>query len=523
MMKKLVAVIGIVPAVFLWSQETVSSTIVLPDVKIVLEGDTSIPLQDQTNVALSGQDIDFGRVDLAELSRLRRTEYYKTELAGQRQSPSFSLSSFRLFYGTSENLLSDMTVGKRVDKLNYLVSYLRHSRGSLLLTNTRLYNTELKLDDINVDVIMTLSPQLEWQIEIGYYDREMGLYTNAWALSEKVRYFPARVGLSWTPDTYSLFTMSFEGNYLERENKLLSTAYTNFVFYHFSPSVLYEASWAKDNFLRLDGRYLYSVQDRLFHEGEVGFLDRMNVLSSLSLDVGTRLYFSSRDPFFWYPLVMIRYRYTDRFVFTAGIDGERKRWLGGDMIEENQYLFTTAVHYDRWTPQASVQYIPAEGFSLKGSVAYQFYSAYPSPLYLAQNDMFTYEQKTNVSLVETGVSLDWSPVKSLMWKTTASYVVALSREVTEVSPFSLSSLAEWKWQEIGLTTTLKGVYYPRVRTASGADLPDAILVSAGLSQRIGRDFYLEVVVENLLNQNHFRRPCVPEGGLQLMGGIRILL
>ncbi len=166
-----------------WGQENVSSTIVLPDVKIVLEGDTSIPLQDQTNLGLAGQEVDFGRVDLSELSRLRKSEYYKAELTNVRKSPSFSLSSFRLFYGTSENLFSDITIGKRVDKLNYLVSYLRNSRGSLALSNTRLYNTEFKLDDINVDLIFTPSSQWEIQTEIGYYTRELGLYTNTVVLS----------------------------------------------------------------------------------------------------------------------------------------------------------------------------------------------------------------------------------------------------------------------------------------------------------------------------------------------------
>lgn len=522
-MKKFIVIPIVFFANLCFAQETVSSTIVLPDVKIVIEGDTSIPLQDQTNLTLSGQEIDFGRVDLAELSRLRKSEYYKVELTNQRRLPSFSLSSFRLFYGTSEHLFSDITIGKRVDKLNYLVSYVRSSRGSLVLSNERLYNTELKLDDINVDVIATLSPQWELQTELGYYARELGLYTNAKALSEQMRYFPARVGLSFIPDTYSLFTVVVEGNYLERNNKLLTTAYTNQLFYHFSPILSYEANWAKDNFLRIDGRYLYLFQDTLFHEGEIGLLDRLNVLTSLSLDVGARVYFSSRDSFFWYPLAMIRYRYTDVFVFSVGMDGERKRFVGGDFIEENQYFFTKAVRYDRWTPQVGLQYVPAEGFSLKGALLYHFYSAYALPVYIAEMDMFTHEIRTNLSVLTTEVSLDWNPLKTLLVKTMASYTLPLSPEMYEVGGLGLSSLLEWKWQEIGLTTTVKGMYYPRIKVASGVELPDALVVSTGFSQQLGKDFYLEVSLENLFNQNHFRRPSVPEGGFQLVGGLRILL
>ncbi|MCX7882135.1 MAG: hypothetical protein N2314_02810 [Brevinematales bacterium] len=522
-MKKYILGIVFFCGIFSWAQENVSSTIVLPDVKIVLEGDTSIPLQDQTNLSLSGQEIDFGRVDLAELSRLRKSEYYKIELTNQRRSPSFSLSSFRLFYGTSDNLFSDITIGKRVDALNYLVSYLRNSRGSLTLSNEKLYNTELKVDDINVDVIATLSPKWEVQTEVGYYARELGLYTNARVLSEQMRYFPARVGLSFIPDTYSLFTLSMEGNYLERNNKLLVSGYTNQVFYHFSPSFSYEANWAKDNFLRLDGRYMYVFQESIFHEGDVGFLDRLNLLTSLSLDVGARVYFSSLVPFFWYPLVMVRYRYTDVFVFTVGMDGERKRLLGGDIVEENQYFFTSATRYERWTPQIGVQYIPVESFSVKGSLLCHFYGTYALPVYRADLDMFTHEERTNVSVGEAEVSVGWSPLKTLGGKVTASYVLPFSPDMYEIGGLSLSALLEWKWQEIGLITTLRGKYYPKTRTAQGTELPDAVVVSAGLSQQLGRDFYLELSVENLFNQNHFRRPCVPEGGVQVIGGLRILL
>ncbi|MFN4216136.1 MAG: hypothetical protein ACK4HQ_01850 [Brevinematales bacterium] len=522
-MRKYIILLIVFFTTFCWSQETVSSTIVLPDVKIVIEGDTSIPLQDQTNLTLAGQEIDFGRVDLAELSRLRKSEYYKVELTNQRRLPSFSLSSFRLFYGTSEHLFSDITIGKRVDRLNYLVSYVRSSRGSLVLSNERLYNTELKLDDINVDVIATLSSQWELQTEVGYYGRELGLYTNSKALSEQMRYFPARIGLSFIPDMYSLFTVAVEGNYLERNNKLLNTAYTNQLFYHFSPTISYEANWAKDNFLKIDGRYLYLFQDTLFQEGDIGLLDRLNILASLSLDVGTRVYFSSRDPFFWYPLAMIRYRYTDVFVFTFGVDGERKRLVGGDLIEENQYFFTTAVRYDRWTPQVGLQYIPSDGFSLKGTLLYHFYSAYGLPVYLVDMDMFTHEIRTNLSVLATEISLDWRPFKMFFVKTIASYTLSLSPEMYEVGGLGLSSLLEWKWQEIGLTTTVKGTYYPKTVVASGVELPDSLILSAGLSQQLGKDFYLEISLENLFNQNHFRRPSVPEGGFQLVGGLRILL
>ncbi len=506
-----------------WGQENVSSTIVLPDVKIVLEGDTSIPLQDQTNLGLAGQEVDFGRVDLSELSRLRKSEYYKAELTNVRKSPSFSLSSFRLFYGTSENLFSDITIGKRVDKLNYLVSYLRNSRGSLALSNTRLYNTEFKLDDINVDLIFTPSSQWEIQTEIGYYTRELGLYTNTVVLSEQVRYFPAKVGLSFIPDMYSLFQIAVEGNYLERQHKLLTTGYTNQLFYHFSPSFSYEASWAKDNFLKVDGAYSYVFQDTLFHEGNFGFLDRLNVLPTLSLDLGTRLYFSSRAPFFWFPLVMVRYRYTQMLVFTAGIEGERQRFLGDRLLEENQYFFTSAVRHDRWSPQVSIQYLPSENFSIKGSAFYHFYQVYANPVYLSERDMFTYEEKTNVSLLAFQGALDWILMKGLVWKNTLTYTLPLSEDIYEVGGVFLSSLLEWKFQEIGLTTTFRGTYYPSVQVANGATLPDAVILNLGLSQQLGKDFYLEFSVDNILNQNHFRRPSLPEGGIQVSGGLRILL
>ncbi|URA09986.1 TonB-dependent receptor [Thermospira aquatica] len=509
--------------VFVWGQENISSTIVLPDVKIVLEGDSSIPLQDQTNLELSGQEIDFGRVDLSELSRLRKSEYYKVELTNERKTPSFSLSSFRLFYGTSENLFSDITVGKRVDKLNYLVSYLRNSRGSLALSNSRLYNTEFKLDDINVDLIFTPSSQWEVQTEVGYYTRELGLYTNRGALSEQVRYFPAKIGVAFIADTYSLFQIGVEGNYLERQHKLLANEYTNQLFYHFSPSFSYEVSWAKDNFLKIDGAYFYVFQDTLFHEGNFGFLDRLNILSSLSLDVGTRLYFSSRDPFFWYPLVMMRYRYTQMLVFTLGLEGERQRFLGERLLEENQYFFVSTVRRDRWSPQIGIQYLPAENFSIKGNAFYHLYQVYANPVYLPERDMFTYEEKTNVSLLAIQGSLDWTLFKGLLWKNTLTYTLAFSQDIYEIESVLFSSFLEWKLQEIGLTATLRSRYYPHVQLANGATLPDAVILDLELSQKLGRDFYLEFAVDNILNQNHFQRPSLPEGGIQVLAGLRILL
>ena len=510
-------------AAVVWAQENVSSTIVLPDVKIVLEGDTSIPLQDQTNIGLSGQDIDFGRVDLAELAYLRKSEYYKAELTNQRKSPSFSLSSFRLWYGTSENLFSDITIGKRIDKLNYLVSYLRNSRGSLTLSNDRLYNTELKVDDIQVDVIAMLSPNWEFQTEVGYYIRELGLYTNRASLSEQVRYFPGKIGLSFIPDSYSAFTVSVEGNYFERQHKLTSASYTNQPLYHFSPAFRYEANWSKDNFLRLDGQYLYIFQDMIFHEGDVGFFDRLNVVSSFSLDVGARLYFSSRDPFFWYPIVMARYRYTDVLLFMVGIEGERKRFLGGNFVEENQYIFSNAVRADRWSPVVSVQYMPSEDLMLKGSVFYHSYSAYPNPVYQQGIDLFTYEELPNVSILAVEGGLEWKPVKKLLSRTTVSYMLPFTSSLYEVMPLVVSSLLEWQWDTIGLTTSVKGTYYTSVIVASGATLPDALIVNASFSELIGKDFYIEFMVNNLLNQNHFQRPSLPDGGIQLALGIRILL
>ena len=175
-------------------RETDNSKIIIPDIKLSIEDESKVPLANQKESILQGHPSNDVGIDIEELTKSKESDKFKSEMTKERSSGDFSLSDFKVYYGTYNNIIAEINTGKKSDNLNYIFTYLRNMRDNTGYQGAAYFNTSLNIDDFNGDIIYSVNSNIDITGSFGYYDRSIGLYTNISNVNETKKDVPFSLG-----------------------------------------------------------------------------------------------------------------------------------------------------------------------------------------------------------------------------------------------------------------------------------------------------------------------------------------
>ncbi len=499
-------------------------TIVLPNIDLSIEDESEVPLKNQDQKLSEDQAPDLTHIDIEELANSRVSEKIKSELENERDDEQFSLSGLRLYYGTYGNLTADINLGKSIGRFNYLVTYLRNKRESTGFNGINYFNTEMSVDDLSVDLIWSLGDQLDLHSTLGYYGRVTGLYTNEINLSANLVHFPLELGLLYRPDMNSQLSLEMNGQILSTSFKQTNN-YVKRFFWNAGVHTAYQVNWSRHNFLKADLKYLYGqfISSNL-NEVKISVVDQFPVLSFLALEIGAGGALSTDDDFFWYPhLFAIIYPFKELNI-KAGMTGLRHRFSIEDRINQNQTFFDLVLPERGWLGRVQVAYSPLNHLTFRVASEYDSFKRYLNRNYHSDNGIYQVEPLSNVTLLRVTPSLetmiaDWL-VLTLSYTYTSSpqwenllfvhHHLFFADLVMKYNPWGSEWDTRLSWQD-------------ETQDRAGSVRGSELVWNFNYIQKINRQFYFELRLSNLLNQEVFEENQLPKGGFNLYGGLKILL
>ena len=509
-------------------QEGKNNKVVIPDVKLSIEDKSSVELE-KPNPVLSNENIQkYGKIDMEELARTKESEKFKSEITEERKKDDFSLSAFKFYYGLYENLLAEVNIGKKTGNLNYLLTYLRNKRANSGFNTNNYYNTELEIDDVNADLIYSITKDIDINAALGYYVRNIGLYTNQFNLSENKENIPVRIGTLYNINMNSFLKADCGYNYLELNHKTLS-GYLPKTLWEAYTSSDYEVNWSRDNFLKISGKYSYSSysNDNLQY-GHFNILDKFPFTSSIALQGGAEFDVYSYKNFFWTPNLITFYKPFDYLNMRLGIYGEQNNVSIEKYMNENQIDYQRLENHppypeEKWTAIAGVNYLPFQVITLRGNLYYNNYFSYLSYIYNPATELYDFSSISNVGVFEAEGIADYQPWENLTLS--ASYKYSLPN-VTNILFFYYNSAyvnIDFKYPDWMLEISTRLTYKDSCLAGNNQVFPPRWIWDFSIAKSLTKDINAEIKFNNILNQENFERPDVPDGGFTFNAGIRILL
>jgi hypothetical protein len=499
--------------------------IILPDVDLRIDDESEVPLKDQTNSSLKDNAADYGKIDMEELSRTKVSDKFKNDMQDERRKEDFSLSSFKFYYGLFQNFIADINIGKSSGGLNYLLTYLRNNRGSSAYGTNVYFNTEQEIDDLNLDMIWTLGSNLDLSGMVGYYVRNNGLFTNLQNVSETKMNIPVRLGMLYNTSYNSSLKLTADYDNLLLSHKLTG-GYSQKYLWDAGLSADFEANWSKDNFLKMSAQYQYGSYDSdIVHFGKMKFLDKFPILSVVSLQVGAEVDLYNFKGIFWYPNVMAFYKYSDVITLKAGVYGEQANLSVDRYVNENQIDYRLSSPEEKWIALFSAVYAPVRWMKFRGGVSYNHYLSYVNYAYVPATDLYVFSPMTNVGVVEASAGFEMIAFENLTLNASYQLRLPFSANLLFFNYNSASFEAVFRYPDWGFEVSTKFTYRDRVQynDQALAYFEPALVWDFAASQALGKDVFIEVKLNDLLNQPVFDRPDMPAGGFHFIAGVRILL
>lgn len=499
--------------------------IILPEVDLTIEDESEVPLRGQGDRPLRDTLPDFGDIDMDELSRAKVADRFKSDMREDRRRDDFTLSAFKFQYGRYENFLADISVGKRVGGLNYLLTYYRNNRASVGSGTNTYYNTELEKDDLRADLIWSVSSNWDLSAQFGYLNGSTGLFTNDFFVSESKTGIPVRMGALYLVAPNSVIRANASYNSLALTHKNASGYGTKYVW-EAGADVSFEANWSRDNFLKALVSYQYaSLDGSPDHFGRIAFTDKFPVISSLALQAGAEVDFYSRKSVYWYPILLGFYRFSDMLSVKAGLTGSQENQGVDRYLREDQIDYQPTPPEERWTFLATATLAPVRTLKLKGGVSYHSYANYVQQVFQASNALYTLSAVSNLGVLETDAGLELIAFENLVVGAGYRFRIPFAADLLFFAVNQAYLEAELSVPDWGTRFSTRLGYRDRVRYADSpaAWLPPALVWDFTAMQSLTKDLSVEVKLNNILNQETYERPCVPGGGFAFSAGLRILL
>ncbi len=504
-------------------EEKDNSKIIIPDVKLSIEDESEVPLKNDNGSILTNRASDYGRIDIEELSKTKASDKFKSEMLKERKKEDFSMSTFKMFYGLYDNIIAEMNTGKRSGNFNYLVTYLRNTRGNVGYQGQSYFNTEMNIDDLNGDLIYSVSSNLDLTGSFGYYVRDIGLFTNETNITETKKNVPLRLGTLYNFNINTTLKGSAYYNYLDLTHKMIS-GYDTKNLWEAGCDIDFESNWSRDNFLKLSGKYSYSsFSNDILHFGRFSVLNKFPVFSNISFQAGLEFDVYNYKGFFWYPNIMLFYKYSGILSMKAGLYGEQNNLSLEKLVNENQIDYRFTYPEEKWVYLYSIQYSPVQFINLRGNASYQQYYSYMNYAYMPESGLYSFSSISNVNVLEIEGILELIAFDSLILN--ASYIFRLPSE-TNLLFFSQNQVSinvEYNYADWGFTAGTRLTYKDSQKYQTDAYFDPRLIWDISLSQAVSKDISIELLFKNILNQNNFERPDIPAGGFSVNAGVRIIL
>jgi hypothetical protein len=504
-------------------QDRKSDKIIIPDVNIQIEDESSIPISNRKDNLLKDSLLDFGKIDREELSKTRSSEKFKTEMAEERRKENFTVSDFKIYYGRYENFLAGVNIGKNVGSFNYLLTYLRNKRASVGYNDEKYYNTELEVDDLNADFIYSLSTNMDLNASVGYYVRNVGLYTNASNISENKINIPSRLAWLYHLSLNSILKLEGDFNQLQLSHKTYA-GYDAKNLWDLSGALNFESNWSRDNFLKIGAKYTYnSYHNDTFHFGQFTLSDKFPLFNFLAIQAGAELNLYSYKDVFWYPMLVAFYQYSDVINLRAGITGRQENISTERLLPENQIDYQFCDPEERWILFFAANYSPWKWIILKGMLSYNDYHHYAAYAYRSDNNLYVFSSLTNVNTLEAEFSIEMIAFENL--KLGVSYLFKLPslNNLLFFDYNTASASVAYKYPDWGFDISTRLSYKGAVLYSDQSSFDPKWIWDAEVSQAITKEISAEIKLNNILNQKDFVRPSSPEGGFVFSLGVRVLL
>lgn len=507
----------------------ISGTIILPDPEITIEDKSKIDFIETGESVLTDTGLNLSGIDLEELATSRISEKIQNLLisdfdGGSNKSQALtSLSYFKLFYGRYDNLLIDFNLGKSAGPLNYLITYLRNKKSSAGMGTNTFFNTEMTVDDLNAGFLFSISDKLDLNLNLGFYERNNGLYTSPVFLSEQKMIVPIKADMTYHIDMVSRLKAQifYQGLWLSHQS--VSNTVGS-VFSETGVNLFFQSNYSKDNFLKLTAEYLmFSRETNRIHEVGISALDRFPILKGVSLEVGAHLYFFSQKPFFWFPDASLNLQISNFMSIRAGVTGKMEIFSITEIIGNNQLDYALVDPDERWTLFAVIDIFPFKGSKLGLSGGYHFYEHLLNWSYSPATALYTPYAFTNVQVAELKASFEMMIGDNFMlnlfyeYRTTANTNLLLFYNHTGALTVTYSNP---KW---GFDVQTKAVYRGETELIDGTKAPSAVLWDLTLSQALNKEIFLQMDFKNLLNIESYEKLYMPGSGFTYHFGIKILL
>lgn len=500
------------------------NTIILPDVQLTIQDDSSVPLLERTNATLDDDIVSIGSVSLEDLAASEVNERIRSQFVEEQRRGNFSLSSFKLSYGRYEDMQIDINLGKSIESLNYLINYTRNKRKSIGFDTNNYYNTELELDDLKLDFLYAAGEKLDLNLSLGYFDRSLNLFTNSLVQTE----FKMHVPLGFETTYYLNMNSRLIGNvgydYLQLDHKLSAGNYEREGFGEFHFKGAYEGDYSRDNSFKASLEYRYgSYAGNNLHEGSIRVLDKFPIVESLAMEAGAGVFLYNYAPVFWYPKAFLYYKYSNVFSFELGIEGIEKNFDIDEMLKSDQIYWTNSSPNEYWNYKAAMSVSPSKYFTVRLEAAYEDYFSYLDYRYDASRELYAPVDVTNVGILHAKAGFEMLVKESFSVHADYEYEYSTVTNLLFFSPHTASLSVEYKSADAGFRISTV-VAYKHFRFLTGSlQASPYVDWSAQVSKSLTKDILIELDADNILNEKILDRLDVPESGFSYHAGVKILL
>lgn len=503
------------------------TTIILPDVQIDLDDESETPLRDPGTDLLDDENPLFDDIDIDLINSERTSDRIILELIDDRTNESFSLSTFKLYYGRYENLLIDIKLGKSIQKLNYLITYLRNKRGATGYNTNSYFNTDLNVDDLSLDFIYSANQKIDFNLTAAYYERTMGFYNSPANFSENKLTVPVKFDIVYNIDKTSQFTSRIFYNNLLLKHMLTSGSYQNQFLWDLGAKMEYNQANAKgNNSLKAGGEYVYlSYETNLAHEGYIYFSDKFSIISALALEVGAHLHIYSQKGLYFYPQVFFYIRSGEVFYLKGGIFGKKQSYDIGSIVEDNQITYTGSMPEEAWVylVETSLALGKKKNIRFGLNAYYNTYASYTSYAFNTALDLYYPITETNINIFEAEATLELKIGDNFNFVSSYKYRLPNKDDLLFFAKNEASIGMNYKHQKIGFEISTRLNYEDIVLIDFGTYLPYILSWNITTSKAITKEVLIELKFNNILNQELFESIRIPTGGFSYYGGIKILL
>lgn len=500
------------------------ATIILPDVQLTIQDESSIPLLERENNLLNDDILNVSQVNLEEFVASEVSERIRSQFFEEPVRGNFSLSSFMLSYGRYEDLLIDINLGKSIESLNYLISYLRNKRKSIGFETNDYYNTERQLDDLKLDFLYTAGEKLDLDFSLGYYDQSLNLFTNTVNQTEFKMNVPLEFKTIYNLNMNSRLIGSIGYQYLQLDHKLFSSVYDRQIFSEFRFEGDYEGDYSRDNSLKASVLYNYAYRaGSNLHDVSLQLLDKFPIVEALSMEAGAGVTFYNYKTIFWYPKAFLYYKYSNVFSFELGIEGKNETYDIGKILKDDQIFWTNCNPDEYWDAKAAVSISPAKVLTFRVEALYKDYFNYLNYSYDTARQLYRPVSETNISILSLKAGFEMLVKENFSVHAEYEYKYCAMTNLLFFSPHNASVSLKYNNDAAGFQFQTSAAYKHYQFLSDAFIAAPYVDWSAQVSKTLTKEIIVELKFDNILNQSILDRLHVPESGLSYHLGVKILL